>query len=89
MGKSFLLILKMYFVYAIKSEVDGRIYVGMCINIETRLKEHNADKTKSTKGYRPWFMIYNEKVDSRIEARSREKYLKSGVGKEFLNSLVP
>ena len=50
----------MYFVYAIKSKVDGRIYVGMSINFETRLKEHNAGKTKSTKGYRPWELIYKE-----------------------------
>jgi len=77
----------MYFVYAIKSKVDGRIYVGMSINFETRLKEHNAGKTKSTKGYRPWELIYKEAALNRIEARQREKYLKSGIGKEYLKSI--
>ena len=79
----------MFFVYAIKSEKDSRIYVGMCVNVELRLKEHNEGKTKSTKGFRPWMLIYSEEAANRIEARKKEKYLKSGVGKEFLKSLVP
>ncbi len=79
----------MYFVYAIQSEKDGRIYVGMCADIEVRLKEHNAGKTKSTKGFTPWKLIYKEESVSRIEARKREIYLKSGVGKQFLKSMAP
>jgi len=47
-----------YFVYAIKSQVDGRIYVGFPSDVEKRLKEHNSGKTKSTKGFCPWFMIF-------------------------------
>jgi putative endonuclease len=74
-------------VYAIKSEVDGRIYVGMTEDILARLNQHNSGKTKSTKGYRPWRIIYSEGCPSRIEARKREKFLKSGIGKEFLKSV--
>jgi putative endonuclease len=79
----------MHFVYAIQSERDRRIYVGMCADIEVRLKEHNAGKTRSTKGFVPWKLIYKEGVSTRLEARKREIYLKSGIGKEFLKSLVP
>ena len=71
-------------VYALSSEMDGRIYVGFSSNVEKRLKEHNAEKTKSTKGFRPWKVIYTESVASRIEARELEKYYKSGSGKEKL-----
>jgi len=78
----------MYFVYAIKSLLDGRIYVGMTMNVSKRLMEHNSGKIKSTKGFRPWQLIYSESLPSRVEARNREKYLKSGSGKEFLKSLV-
>src|SRR5688572_18843401 len=78
----------MYLVYAIKSLVDGRIYVGMSMDVLKRLLEHNSGKTKSTKAYRPWQLIHTELLPSRLEARRREKYLKSGVGKEFLKSLV-
>ena len=76
-----------YYVYAIKSEKDGRIYVGISSNVDRRLEEHNRGKTRSTKGYLPWFLIYMESADDRIAARRREKYLKSGVGKEFLKNL--
>ena len=76
-----------YYVYAIRSEIDGRIYVGFSSNVEKRLAEHNAGKTRSTKGYRPWELIFTEKTEGRIVARNREKYFKSGIGKEFLKSL--
>jgi putative endonuclease len=52
------------------------------------LKEHNFGKTKSTKGFIPWKLIYQEQIGVRSDARKREKYLKSGVGKEFLKSLA-
>ena len=78
----------MYFVYAIQSEKDKRIYVGMCADVAVRLKEHNAGKTKSTKGFKPWKLIYKEELADRLSARKREIYLKSGVGKEFLKSLA-
>ena len=79
--------MEVYSVYAIKSLKDNRIYVGLSKNVEARLVQHNAGKTKSTKGYRPWQLIYMEEVGSRIEARQHEKYLKSGIGKEYLKSL--
>ncbi|MBU3927128.1 MAG: GIY-YIG nuclease family protein [Bacteroidetes bacterium] len=75
----------MYYIYAIVSEVDQRIYVGFTTDVERRLKEHNSGKTTSTKGYRPWNILVVEEVTNREEARRREKYLKSGVGKEYLN----
>ncbi len=75
-----------YTVYAIMSDVDNRIYVGFTKNFDVRLKEHNQGKTKSTKGYRPWRLFYKEEVGTRIIAREREKYLKSGCGKEYLKS---
>jgi putative endonuclease len=79
----------MYIVYAIQSEKDGRIYVGFTRNLLKRLKEHNNGRTKSTKFYIPWKIIYFEECKNRIEARNSEKYWKSGSGKEKLKELVP
>ncbi len=76
-----------YFVYAIKNNVSNRIYVGMSINPELRLKQHNQGKNPSTKPWRPWNIIYKKSFESRPEARKEEKRLKSGFGKEFLKSL--
>jgi len=76
-------------VYAIISEVNGDIYVGIAKDADQRLKEHNAGKNRYTKGLRPWKTLYREMQPDWAETRKREKYFKSGIGKEFLKSLVP
>ena len=43
---------------------------------------------KTTKPYKPFELILVEKYETRVEARSREKYLKCGIGKEFLKKLI-
>ena len=73
-----------YFVYVLESEKDGRLYKGQTNDIEKRVKEHNFGKTKSTKGYSPWKLVYFEKYKTREEAVLREKYFKTGSGREFL-----
>jgi putative endonuclease len=76
-------------VYAIISEVNGVIYVGITKDIAKRLKEHNAGKSFYTKRYKPWKLLFTELQPDRLAARKREIYLKSGIEKEFLRSLVP
>jgi putative endonuclease len=76
-------------VYVIKSEMNGELYVGMALNAEKRLKEHNSGKNRYTKGLRPWKIVRTEQFRDWLTARIREKYLKSGTGKEFLKSMVP
>jgi len=78
----------MYFVYVIKSKIDGRLYKGLSMDPESRLKEHNTGKTKSTRPYKPWELVYTEEFDSIEEARKRELYLKSGIGREYLNNIL-
>jgi putative endonuclease len=76
-----------YFVYAIKSRVNDRIYVGISKDLKRRLIEHNKGYTRSTKAFIPWKIIYQKYCGSRKEARKEEKRLKSGAGKEFLKSI--
>jgi len=77
----------MFYVYAIKSESKNYIYVGLTDNLERRLSEHNSGKNKTTKPYRPFVLIHSENFETRVQAREREKYLKSGIGKDFLRTL--
>ena len=77
----------MYFVYAIKSITKNYIYVGMSNNLERRLKEHNNGESKSTKAYKPFVLIFSEQLETRETARKKEKFLKSGIGKEYLKTL--
>ena len=72
------------FVYVLRSLNHDRFYVGMTEDVERRLVEHNKGKTKSTKGYRPWAMFFFESYPDRKTAREREKYLKSGIGRNWV-----
>ena len=78
-----------FVIYAIKSSLQDRIYVGFTADIDKRIMEHNSGRTKSTKGFRPWKLFYTETVETREKAREREKFLKSGCGKEFLKKILP
>ena len=76
-----------YYIYVLRSLKDNRRYIGMSKHPDKRLLEHNAGYTKSTTGYRPWILIYKEEFDTLQEARKREVFLKSGIGREFLDKL--
>jgi putative endonuclease len=76
-----------YYVYAIKSLVRNYIYVGLTTIVERRISQHNKGQNRSTKAYIPFELIYTEMFNTRKEARQKEKYFKSGIGKEFLKNL--
>lgn len=73
-----------FYVYAISSVNRNYIYVGLTSNIEERLKRHNLGYERTTKPYKPFVLLYSEMCNDRISARIREKYWKSGTGKERL-----
>lgn len=74
----------MYYVYVLKSLAFDRIYIGITDNPDKRLFEHNTGKTRSTKAFRPYTIAFVEQFKTRIEAREREKYLKSGSARTRL-----
>ena len=76
----------MYYVYVLRSEVKNYHYVWMTNNIERRLTQHNEWKNQSTKAYLPFKILYTEIVEDGKQARKREKYWKSWVGKEMLKT---
>jgi len=78
----------MYFVYVIKSE-EGFRYTGMTEDVEKRLLAHN-EKSLSfwTKRGTNWKVVYKEELETKSEALKREKWLKSGVGREYLEKIL-
>jgi putative endonuclease len=77
-----------YFVYTIVSTKVKYIYVGISDNPARRIEQHNKGYSRTTKPYIPFKTILIEKFPSRTEARKREKYLKSGCGKEYLKNFI-
>jgi len=39
-------------------------------------------------GQREWELIYKEEFDNKTEALKREKWLKTGVGREYLKKIL-
>jgi len=77
-----------YFVYVVERD-EGFRYKGITDNLERRLVEHN-DKLLSfwTKRGTNWKLIYKEELESKTDALKRERWLKSGVGREYLKKVL-
>lgn len=73
-----------YFVYALQSERDGRLYIGMTRDVQKRLRQHNAGRIQSTRFYRPYVLLRFIEVPDRLAARALEREWKSGSGRTLL-----
>jgi putative endonuclease len=72
------------FVYVLKSLKDKKRYIGLTNNLDKRLNEHNRGKVAATKNRIPFELIYFEKYEKRDVAAKREKFFKTGRGREYL-----
>ena len=78
----------MVYVYVLRSEKTGRRYIGSCEDIDDRLQRHNAGESKATSHGIPWILIHVEKFVTRSAAMSRERYYKTGRGRDKLDRLA-
>nr|WP_309756181.1 GIY-YIG nuclease family protein [Flavobacterium sp.] len=77
-----------FVVYILYSEKFNKNYTGFTSNLIERFKSHNVLGTKGhTLKFRPWSVIHVEFFSSKSEAMKREKYLKSGIGREFIQNI--
>ena len=77
----------MFYCYVLRSEKTGRRYVGSCENLADRIRRHNAGESKATKHGVPWALIQSEGFATRTEAAQRERYYKTGRGRDELDKL--
>ena len=78
----------MFTTYILKSEKDGKHYIGSTANIDKRLLRHNNGHSRYTKGRGPFKLIYKEEHRTLSEARKREFYLKSLKSKIAIKKLI-
>jgi putative endonuclease len=74
-----------YYSYVIRSLKNGILYKGSTDNVEKRIATHNAGKVKYSSKLLPWKVVLYEEFNSRTEAMKREKWYKTGVGREWIN----
>lgn len=74
----------MFFVYILKSLGFKKTYVGRTSDVEKRLYEHNTSSNEFSRRYKPWEIIYTEKLETLEESIKREKYFKSAAGRKWI-----
>jgi len=77
-----------FFVYIIESFATGKRYIGQTNELESRLAEHNNPGHNpmkyTSKQAGPWKLIHHEEHTNRSEAMKRERWLKSGIGRQWI-----
>ncbi|KDN55885.1 GIY-YIG nuclease family protein [Flavobacterium seoulense] len=78
-----------FVVYILYSKKFNKTYTGFTSNLIERFKSHNKLSTKGyTLKYRPWTVIHIEFFNSKTDVLKRKKYLKTGIGREFIKNLI-
>ena len=62
-------------------------YVGITNNLDRRLAEHMSGSTKGGQIIGQFRLLHTEEFPDYTSARKREKFFKSGQGRELLSSL--
>jgi putative endonuclease len=75
----------MQYVYVVSNK-SGQWYTGCTNDLKRRITEHNSGKSTYTKYRGPYDLIYYEASLSDKDAYTREKYLKSGMGKRYIKN---
>jgi putative endonuclease len=78
----------MYYVYVLRSQFDGKLYIGYTTNLRNRMQEHNNGEVISTKSREPLELIFDEGYKSMEDAKRRERYVKTAKGKSSLNMML-
>lgn len=76
----------MHYTYILQSMKTNDWYTGYSKDLRKRFVEHQSGKNTWTKGRGPFKLIYYEACLSEEDARSRELYLKSGMGKRYIKN---
>lgn len=79
----------MYYVYVSESVARPlQLYVGYSTNLKQRLEQHNSGRTRSTKPYAPWKIIFYEAYVLASDAKRREEYLKTTKGRKAIKLML-
>lgn len=78
--------LKFNYVYILQSQKNGKWYTGFTSDLRKRFNEHNSNHVGYTNKRGPFDLIYYEVCDNEEDAKARELYLKSGMGRRYLKN---
>ena len=76
------------FVYFLKSEVNGRYYIGSTNNVDRRLDQHNNGESKYTKLTKPFKLVFSQEYESLKKARQIEFKLKKLKRRDIIEKII-
>ena len=74
-------------VYVLKSRGQAKRYVGITGNLARRLAEHASGSTRAGQLLGEFLVLHTEDLPDHATARMRERFLKSGQGRKWLDEL--
>jgi putative endonuclease len=77
-----------HYVYILLSLFDKKLYVGYTKDLKKRIMEHNRGQNFSTKSRRPLEPIFFEAFRNESDARAREKFFKTGWGRQYIKKVL-
>jgi len=79
----------MFYAYVLKNPF-GILYKGSTRDLRHRINQHNGqiDYPSFTKKRGPWKLAYSEEFTTRSEAMKRERFFKTGKGRDFLKTVI-
>ncbi len=75
----------MYWIYVLECN-DKSWYIGFSSDLKKRLSDHQSGNgARTTELKKGWKLIYCEGYKNKSDALGRERFLKSGSGRKYLN----
>ena len=75
-------------MYILYSEKLDKYYIGACVEISRRLREHNIGHSKFTSLGIPWNLVYKEDFESLAVAKKRELQIKKMKSRIYVEELI-
>ncbi len=73
--------------YILKDDLN-KIYIGSCVDLEERYKDHLNHNTKTTKNFINPKIVWNKEFTSLNEARGLERKIKKWKSRKMINYLI-
>ena len=77
-----------YFVYILFSDSLNRYYIGSTKDIVRRIEDHLWNHKGFTSKAKDWQLRYQEVFETKTEALTREKHIKSWKSRKMIEKLI-
>ena len=74
--------------YVVSPPDFSYLYKGSARDLRERLKDHRAGRVARTRNRRPLLLVHADYCQDYTRAQRRERWLKTGSGREWLLSLL-